>query len=272
MPASTLHAAPAPRSTSLSLFLSQILSDREQFFVEVAESQGLERKIGLATTTLLVLSALYGAAAGAYAGPLQSVSAAIKLPLLFAGTLVICFPAFYVVQILVGSRLRLAQMLALVMGALSVTAVVLAAVVPVTVFFLLTGANYHFLGLLHVVIVLAAGLAGMAVLHEGLAYACEKRNVYPRKAMTIMKAWAVLFAFVGIQMAWNLRPFVGDRDQPFKVFRNYGGNFYSAIAGAVRKLGGEEERKEVGSPRRDQPSFPLLPSTPALRDSLGAHR
>jgi hypothetical protein len=87
--------------------------------------------------------------------------------------------------------------LALVLSSLTLTAILLAAAVPVSVFFLMTGANYYFLTLLHVAIVLGAGLVGMLTLHEGLAFACEQRGVYPRKAMAIMKAWAVLFAFVG---------------------------------------------------------------------------
>lgn len=164
--------SPAVSSTYAS-FLSQLLSDREKFFTEVAESQGLGGKIAFSTWTLVAFCALYGAAAGAYAGPLQCLAAAIKLPLLFVATLLICFPGFFVIQVLVGSRLRLTQVLALVAGALALTAILLAAIVPVPLFFLLTGANYHFLSLLHVVIVLGAGLVGMVALHEGLAFACE---------------------------------------------------------------------------------------------------
>ena len=218
------------------LFLAMILSDRERFFAEVAESEGLTAKLVHGLWTLVSLCALYGAAAGAYAGPAQAIAAAVKLPLLFLGTLAICFPGFFVIQVLVGSRLRLAQVLTLVLGALSLSAILLAAVVPITAFFLLTGANYYFLTLLHVLIVLGAGLVGMAVLHEGLAFACEKRGVYPKKAMTIMKVWAVLFAFVGIQMAWNLQPFVGDRGRPFQLFRHNEGNFYTAIVYSLQKL------------------------------------
>jgi len=217
-------------------FLALILSDRERFFSEVMEGDGLPAKLVYSLWTLLALCALYGAAAGAYAGPAQAISAAIKLPVLFLGTLAICFPGFFVIQVLLGSRLRLPQVLALVLGALSLSAIVLAAVVPITAFFLFTGANYYFLTLLHVLIVLGAGLVGMAVLHEGLAFACEKRGVYPRKAMTIMKVWAVLFAFVGIQMAWNLQPFVGDRGRPFQLFRHNEGNFYTAIIYSLQKL------------------------------------
>ena len=247
--------------SGFGFFLATILSDRDRFFTEVAEGEGLSAKLAHALWTLVALCALYGAAAGAYSGPAQAVSAAIKLPVLFLGTLAICFPAFFVIQVLVGSRLRLQQVLALVLGALSLSAILLAAVIPITAFFLLTGANYYFLTLLHVLIVLCAGLAGMAVLHEGLAFACEKRGVYPKKAMTIMKVWAVLFAFVGIQMAWNLQPFVGDRGQPFRLFRHNEGNFYTAVIYSLQKLAhgaGPGDAELPGTSRQEVPGTPNL--------------
>ena len=264
-------APPDPARAGYGRFLTQILSDRDGFFGEVAEGERLNAKLAHATLTLVALCALYGAAAGAYGGALQAVAAAIKLPLLFLGTLAICFPGFFVIQVLVGSRLKLAQVLALVLGALSLSAVLLAAVVPVTAFFLFTGANYYFLTLLHVVIVLGAGLAGMTALHEGLAYACEKRGVYPRKAMTIMKVWAVLFAFVGIQMAWNLQPFVGDRGQPFRLFRHNEGNFYTAVVYSLQRLAHGESRPAPPSDAKlPIPADPrLLPGTLAAPDSGG---
>lgn len=241
-------------------YLVLVLRDRERFYAEVAEGEGLSGKLIHSLLTLLALCALYGAAAGAYAGAAQGLSAAIKLPLLFLGTLAICFPGFFVIQVLVGSRLRLAQVLALVLGALSLSAILLAAVVPITVFFLLTGAGYYFLILLHVVVVLGAGLVGMMALHEGLAFACEKRGVYPRKAMTIMKVWAVLFAFVGIQMAWNLQPFLGDRGQPFMLFRHNEGNFYTAVVYSLQQLtrgeGGEAAKRERAASRHQVPGLP----------------
>ena len=258
-------------ASGYGLFLTQILSGRERLFTEVAEGKALGTKLAYASWTLIGLCALYGATAGAYAGPLQALATAIKLPFLFLGTLAICFPGFFVIQVLVGSRLRLAQVLTLVLGALSLSAILLAAVVPVTAFFLFTGANYYFLTLLHVVIVLGAGLVGMAALHEGLAFACEKRGEYPKKAMTIMKVWAVLFAFVGIQMAWNLQPFLGDRGQPFRLFRHYEGNFYTAVIYSVGQLARGESKAKVptAAPRvREVPRF-TSPLEALQRDSLG---
>jgi hypothetical protein len=249
-----VQADSRPGASGYGLFFSQILSDREQFFAEVADGRDLHGKISYSLLTLLVLCAFYGASAGAYAGPVQALSAAIKLPVLFLGTLAICFPGFFVIQVLVGSRLRLAQVLALTTGALALSAIVLAAIVPVGLFFLLTGANYHFLELLHVVIVLGSGLVGMAALHEGLAFACEKRGVYPRRAMTIMQVWAVLFAFVGIQMAWNLRPFVGDREVPFQVFRHYEGNFYTGVLYSLQRLSQGEDHTRPATVVRHAPA------------------
>jgi hypothetical protein len=195
---------------------------------------------------------------------------------LFLGTLLICFPGFFVIQVLVGSRLRLAQVLALITGALALSTIVLAAVVPVALFFLLTGANYYFLELLHVAIVLGSGLVGMVALHEGLAFACEKRGVYPRSAMTIMQVWAVLFAFVGVQMAWNLRPFVGDRGEPFKVFRHYEGNFYTGVIYSLQRLsqGGDQEkaRTAVRRERVEPPGGYYPPVMPPLPDSARVGR
>lgn len=222
--------------TSYRDFLAALLGNRDQFFDEVVDGTGLGRKLAYSMLTVIALAGFFGLVAGAYSGPAQAISAGIKLPLLFFATFVICFPVFFVVQVLVGSRLRLPQVVVLVFGALSLTSILLAAFVPVIAFFLLSGANYYFQHLLNIAIAGIAGAYGMYALHEGLAVVCDKRGVYPRKALTIMRAWALLFAFVGVQLAWNLRPFLGDRNQPFQVFGKYQGNFYAAVIYAVNKL------------------------------------
>jgi hypothetical protein len=241
---STTADVPVPVTPSLHSygeFLAALLGDRERFFDEVVAGIELGRKLRFALATLLILGGLYGGVAGAYSGPLQAVAAAAKLPFLFLATFAVCFPAFYVVQVLVGSRLQLLQVVVLVTSALALTTVVLAAFIPVPAFFLITGANYYFQHLLHIVLVGAAGIFGMYALHDGLTTICERRGVYPRKALTIMRLWAVLFGFVGIQMAWNLRPFLGDRNQPFQLIGRYQGNFYTAVIYAVKRLGGDAD-------------------------------
>src|SRR5512134_113779 len=247
-PLSTHAAADA---TATRGFLSQLLGDRERFFEEVVDGVALRRKLRDGVVTVVALSGFFGLVAGAYSGPAQAVSAAIKLPFLFFATFAVCFPAFFVVQVLVGSRLRLLQVAVLVVAALALTSVLLAAFVPITAFFLVSGANYYFQHLLNIGLAAIAGLFGMYALHDGLSVVCEKRGVYPRKALTIMRAWAVLFAFVGVQLAWNLRPFLGDRSEPFQLLGKYQGNFYTAVIYAVRQLGVQEEAPPAPPARAD---------------------
>ena len=255
---------------SYSDFLKALLSDRERFFEEVVEGVALRSKLRYAVVTIISLAGFFGLVAGAYSGPAQAVSAGLKLPFLFFATFAVCFPAFFVVQVLVGSRLRLLQVAVLVFGALALSSVLLAAFVPITAFFLITGANYYFQHLLNIAIAGVAGLFGMYALHEGLSVVCEKRGVYPRKALTIMRAWAVLFAFVGIQLGWSLRPFLGDRNEPFQVFGRYQGNFYAAIIYAVNKLLHGEE-KPTGLPAKQDtiPRFRgfIIPPIDTVADS-----
>src|SRR6266568_3787874 len=242
-------AAPRGAMATYYDFLRSLLSDRERFFEEVVEGVGLGRKLRYALLTIVALSGFFGLVAGAYSGPAQAVSAAVKLPFLFFATFAVCFPAFFVVQVLVGSRLRFLQVVVLVFGALTLTSVLLAALVPITAFFLVTGANYYFQHLLNIAIAGVAGLFGMYALHDGLSVVCEKRGVYPRKALTIMRAWAILFGFVGIQLAWSLRPFLGDRNRSFQILGTYEGNFYTAVIYAVNQLlEGEAKRPAVAVP------------------------
>ena len=260
---------------SYSDFLKSLLSDRERFFEEVVDGAALSDKLRYALVTTVVLSGFFGLVAGTYSGPAQAVSAGIKLPFLFFATFAVCFPALFVVQVLVGSRLRLLQVVVLVFGALALTSVLLAAFVPITAFFLVTGANYYFQHLLNIAIAGVAGLFGMYALHDGLSVVCEKRGVYPRKALTIMRAWALLFAFVGIQLAWNLRPFLGDRNQPFRVLGAYQGNFYAAIIYAVNKLMQGEEKPAASQSRRDTiPRFRglVIPPVDTVADTTKRHQ
>jgi hypothetical protein len=262
----SVSPAPAPSLHGYSGFLAALLGDRESYFDEVVAGVELGKKLRYSLATIMVLGGLYGGVAGAYSGPLQALASAVKLPFLFLATFLVCFPAFYIVQVLVGSRLRLLQVVVLVTSALALTTVVLAALIPVPAFFLITGANYYFQHLLHIVVVGGAGIFGMYALHEGLTTICERRGVYPRKAITIMRLWAVLFGFVGIQMAWNLRPFLGDRNQPFRLVGHYQGNFYEAVIYAVKQL-----MANPGVPPADAPAQePSLQELLRLGDSARA--
>ena len=52
--------------------------------------------------------------------------------------------------------------------------------------------------------------------------------------MSLLYIWILLFGFVGTQLAWTLRPFFGDPDRPFALFRKIEGTFYADI---IRTIG-----------------------------------
>jgi hypothetical protein len=60
-----------------------------------------------------------------------------------------------------------------------------------------------------------------------------------RRVRGVFYVWCLVFALVGSQMSWVLRPFVGDPSRPFEFFRARQGNFFEAVAMALKHvLGG----------------------------------
>jgi hypothetical protein len=52
----------------------------------------------------------------------------------------------------------------------------------------------------------------------------------------VFGCWVVLFALVGAQMSWVLRPFIGDPALPFTLFRSRQSNFFEDVLGALGAL------------------------------------
>ena len=71
---------------------------------------------------------------------------------------------------------------------------------------------------------------------EALKFACEKKDTYPQIGVMVFRIWIIILAFVGIQLSWNLRPFLCEKNEEFKLFRKYEGNFYTAIIYSVQQL------------------------------------
>ena len=55
-------------------------------------------------------------------------------------------------------------------------------------------------------------------------------------SMTLVYIWILLFGFVGTQLAWTLRPFFGNPDSTFALFREIEGNFYAEIFRTIAGL------------------------------------
>jgi hypothetical protein len=52
----------------------------------------------------------------------------------------------------------------------------------------------------------------------------------------VFRIWVVVFGLVGAQMAWILRPFIGNPNQKFEWFRPVHSNFFEAVFDAFKHL------------------------------------
>jgi hypothetical protein len=237
-------SAPELQQSGMLTLLDDILRRREAFFSEIFEGTNLHIRIRQFLFAIVTLSAIYGLTMGATAlsvgwdrGGQQMLSSGIKVPLLYLLTLLVCYPVLFIILVLMGSKLSFVQTLALILLALTFNAVLLASFAPIVAFFSITGSSYAFIKLLHVLVMTFSGFWGMAALYQGLREMCEKSNLYPKRAVDILRVWILVFGFVGTQMAWSLRPFIGDPGSPFEIFRKgRDGNFYTAVANSAMDL------------------------------------
>ena len=203
-----------------------ILRNRALFFHEIRDGVALGEKMRAMVVSSLVFLALYGAVMGSTHSLWQALSSAAKLPVLFLATLFICAPTLYFFNVLFGSNQSLTQNVALILTAITVTAVLLLSFAPITLFFLLTTSQYQFFKLLNVGIFSVSGVMGVLFLSQGMRIvAAEAAGDHSRRR--VLRLWMFLYAFVGSQLAWTIRPFIGAPSIEFELFRQLGGNFYS---------------------------------------------
>ncbi|MGI9543545.1 MAG: hypothetical protein ACR2MX_09815 [Cyclobacteriaceae bacterium] len=215
----------------------EVLQDREAFFDKI--NKGISGKeLILAQVLLMALfTFFYGLIMGSYNSWQQSLLTGVKLWLLLMTTLIICLPSFYIVQLVLGSKITLKQLVLILLSGFVMTTTIMLAFAPIVLYFQLSGDNYQFLQLLHVFVFIFSGFFGMRVVLEALKSAFENNQIYPKIGLTVFRIWVVIFAFVGIQLSWNLRPFVGSKNMPFELFRTETkGNFYSTIFGGIGEL------------------------------------
>ncbi|MAT97261.1 MAG: actin-binding WH2 domain-containing protein [Anaerolineaceae bacterium] len=205
-----------------------ILRNRMLFFQEIRDGVRLGEKMRAMLISSLVFMALYGAVMGSTHSLWQALSSAAKLPVLFLATLFICAPTLYFFNVLFGSTQSLTQNVALILTAITVTAVLLLSFAPIILFFLLTTSQYQFFKLLNVGIFAISGIMGVVFLSQGMRIVANDADGDSARR-NVLRLWMLLYAFVGSQLAWTIRPFIGAPSIEFELFRQLGGNFYTNI-------------------------------------------
>ncbi len=216
--------------------IETILRNRHQFFAEIREGVDLGQKMRAMLISVIAFFALYGAVMGSTHSLWQALGSAVKLPLLFLATLVVCSPTLYFFNLIFGSNQSLTQNFTLILTAITVTAVLLLSFTPIALFFLLTTSHYQFFKLLNVGVFTTAGIVGVVFLSQGMRIVSASGKEGARARRNIVRLWILVYAFVGSQMAWTLRPFIGAPSMPFELFRQLGGNFYANIFASIGEI------------------------------------
>ena len=193
------------------------------------------RHIGVLVATILIFGATYGAVLGSWHGARLSAYVAVKIPLMLLLTAAITSLFNWIIAALHGLPMRMRQIVALTLIPLAIVSIVAASLAPVAWLFNASMPQpspsqqtlHNILYLAHTILIAAAGFAGTSVLRDLLVDVCGDR----RLAAKIRWSWIAIYAFVGGEVAWALRPFVGSVYLPVVFLREDAlrGNVYEFI-------------------------------------------
>ena len=218
-----------------------LLRDRDKTFEAIAAERDLPTLVRSLVITVVFGSLIFGVALGAFRGGLQMVYAGIKLPLVLLLTTAACAPALTLVGSALGRQSNFRRDLALVLSALARTSLALGALTPLVLLGVELDVSYHRMLLLAVGSCALAGLVGLVHFGRGLRFLDEQAV---RSTAFVLFG---VFALVGTQMSWTLRPFlVRPRTEQPPIVRQVEGSFLESVRKSGRSAAGvyDEEHLE----------------------------
>ncbi len=203
--------------------------------------EGAARRVLFQSAVIVVGAGLFGAAVGAWRGGLQAAYVAVKLPLILLSTAVCNGLANGMMAPLLGLNISFRQSLTLVLSNFTIAAVILAGFSPVMFFAIwntaqtdVSGAGFYTVLLLGIAAIAFSGVAASARLLGLLRELAPDRSV----ARNVLFAWLAGNLFLGAQISWSLRPFIGSPEMAVEFLRAdaFSGNFYEAVLRVVGRL------------------------------------
>jgi hypothetical protein len=221
-----------------------LLGGRPNLLKEWAARWEASRLVGYALV-IFAGAGLYGAAMGYWRSPVQAGYNFVKFPLVIFATALGNALLNGMLAPLLGLNLRFRQSLMLVLMSFTIAAAILGSFAPIILFIIwntppLAGQTatswvpYNFVQLTQVVVVAFAGVAANVRLFRLLELLSGGRRV----ARRVLCAWLAGNLFLGSQLCWILRPFIGSPALPVEFLRPtaFQGNFYETVFRAIRHL------------------------------------
>ncbi len=188
---------------------------------------------------------LYGAAMGYWRSPVQAGYNLVKFPLVILTTTLGNALINGMLAPLLGLDLRFRQSFMLVLMSFTIAATILGSFAPILFFIVwntpslasqaeISWATYNFVQLTQVVFITFAGVAANVRLLRLLKAVSGSERV----ARKILFAWLTGHLFLGSQLCWIFRPFIGSPGLAVEFLRPNAleGNFYETVFRAISHL------------------------------------
>lgn len=193
--------------------------------------------------SVTVFGSLYGLAMGCFTGlqpnhHRQLVYSAVKVPLLLLVSCGLSLPSYFVISTLFGLRADLSKAVRSILASQVGMTVVLAALAPITLVWYASSSDYTSAVSFNGVIFIIASVAAQVLLRRFYQPLIQRD---PKHRLMLI-VWLLAYWFVAIQMAWVLRPFIGEPGQPPQFLRRniFEENAYEVvfrlISSAIRRL------------------------------------
>jgi len=191
----------------------------------------------LVVSTMIVFGGIYGSVMGSFGGArfYQILFSAMKLPILLAATFILSLPSFFVVTTLIGLRDDFAASVRAIVATQAGLTIILFSLAPFTLLWYVSFESYDAAIMFNLLIITIATVSSQWLLRRFYRPLILSN---PRHRL-MMWSWLVIYAFVGIQMGWVLRPFIGQPGAATTFFRaGAWGNAYSELLNiALRFVG-----------------------------------
>ena len=202
------------------------------------------QRFALHLAVIILGAGFYGAAMGWWRDPQQALYVAIKFPLIILLTTLGNALINGMLAPLLGLNIPFRQSFTAIVMSFTIAAAILGAFSPLIAFMVWNapamspqtsaGATYSIIKLTHVAVIAFAGTTGNVRLFQLLARLGGSKAV----AFRVLFAWLAGNLFLGSQLSWILRPFIGLPSLPVEFIRTGAlhGNFYENVFHTLQQI------------------------------------
>ncbi len=185
--------------------------------------------------TIIICGGVYGMSIGLWRSPLQALYVFIKFPLLILLTVMGNALINWMFSILVGFHITLKQSVLIILSSFMVACIILFSLVPVTLFMLYhvpaAGSSERVMAVSMITVLNVCIIALAGILSNLKTVQLLKQMSPGNISGKVLLIWLTANLFLGSQISWNLRPFIGHPGLKVEFIRKgaFTGTFYEDV-------------------------------------------